>query len=117
MKSSVAFLIAAIIVAAAQLAAAPPKPTITRIEFRIISAEIPPDSFGAKPKTYYISGKTHSRVEEQPDPSEHLHELIVCTEPDIWVINLYTHTAQHIVDPGPKFVAHHAILEQDAPKE
>lgn len=117
MKSTVLILIVVISILMAQLVAAQPNPPMTRIEFRIISPEIPADSFAAKPKIYYIAGKTYSRAEEQPDPSEHVHELIVCAEPDIWMINLFSHTAQHIVDPGPSFIVHHKIFEQDSPKE
>src|SRR5205807_655404 len=72
---------------------------------------------GAKSKVYYIAGKTYSRVEEQPDPAENVHELIVCAEPDMWVINLLSRTAQHVVDPGPSFVVHHKLLDEGAPKE
>jgi hypothetical protein len=102
---------------AAQVPAAAPKPLMTRIEYRNISPKIPADSFGAKPKVLYIAGTTYSRAEEQPDPPEGIHGLIVCAEPDIWMINLIPRTAQHIVDPSPTFIAHHNILDRDAPKE
>jgi hypothetical protein len=101
----------------AQLAAAEPKPPLTRIEYRAISSKIPPDSFGAMPKVQYIAGDAYSRTEEQPDPAERIHGLIICAEPDIWMINLFPRTAQHLVDPGPTFVTHHNILDRDAPAE
>ncbi|HTE93949.1 MAG TPA: hypothetical protein VK678_10615, partial [Bradyrhizobium sp.] len=98
------------------LAAAEPKPPMTRIEYRAISPKIPADSFAAKPKIQYIAGTTYSRTEEQPDPPERIHGLIICAEPDIWMVNLIPRTAQHIVDPGPTFITHHNILDRDAPK-
>ena len=113
MKRTVLILTAFI----AHLVAAEPKPPMTRIEYRAISPKIPADSFAAKPKIQYIAGTTYSRTEEQPDPAEGIHGLIVCAEPDIWMVNLFPRTAQHIVDPGPTFITHHNILDRDAPKE
>ena len=101
----------------AHLVAAEPKPPMTRIEYRGISPKTPADSFGAKPKILYIAGTTYSRTEEQPDPPEGIHGLIVIAEPDIWMVNLIPRTAQHIVDPGPTFNTHHNILDREAPKE
>ena len=90
---------------------------MTRIECRNISPKIPADSFGAKTKILYIAGTTYSRTEEQPDPPAGIHGLIVCAEPDIWMVNLIPRSGQHIVDPGPTFITHHNILDRDAPKE
>jgi len=102
---------------AAQLPAAEPKPLMTRIECRKISPKIPADSFGAKPTILYIAGTTYSRTEEQPDLPAGIHGLIVCAEPDIWMVNLIPRAAQHIVDPGPTFIIYHNILDRKAPKE
>ena len=101
----------------AQLSAAEPAPPMTRIEYRGISPKTPADSFGAKPKILYIAGTTYSRTEEQPDPAEGIHGLIVIAEPDVWMVNLIPRTAQHIVDPGPTFITHHNILDRNAPKD
>jgi hypothetical protein len=38
-----------------------------------------------------------------PDVEHGIHGLAVINEPDIWLINLMTKTAQHEVDPGPSF--------------
>ena len=114
MKASLLLLISVFV---AQLPAAEPKPPMTRIECRNIFPKMPADSFGAKPKILYIAGTTYSRIEEQPDPAEGIHGLIICAEPDIWMVNLFPRTAQHIVDPGPTFITHHDILDRDAPKE
>jgi hypothetical protein len=93
------------------------KPPITKIVTRIVSPQISPDSFAAKPKTLYIASDSYSRSEEEPDPQQRIHGLIVVNEPDVWMINLFDHTGRHIVDPGPTFIVHHNILGGDAPKE
>jgi hypothetical protein len=101
---------------AALLNADDAKPPMTRIEYRNISAEIPADSFGAKPKVLYIAGSTYSRTEEQPDPPLGIHGLIIGAEPDVWMINLIPRVGKHLVDPGPTFITHHNILDFKAPK-
>jgi hypothetical protein len=93
------------------------KPGVTKIVSRFISPQIPPDSFAAKPKTFYIAGDSYSRVEEEPDAANGIHGLIIISEPDSWMINLFDHTGRHIVDPGPTFIVHHNILGREAPKE
>jgi hypothetical protein len=93
------------------------KPPITKIVTRIVSPQTSRNSFAAKPKTLYIAGDSYSRSEEEPDPQQRIHGLIVVSEPDVWMINLFDHTGRHIVDPGPTFIVHHNILERDAPKE
>lgn len=92
-------------------------PSVTKIVSRLISPQIPPDSFAAKPKTVYIAGDSYARIEEEPDPAHGIHGLIVISEPDSWMINLLDHSGRHIVDPGPTFIVHHNILEREAPKE
>jgi hypothetical protein len=100
----------------AQFAQAETGPPMTKIEYRGISPKRLPGSFGAKPVVLYIAGTTYSRTEEQPDPEQGIHGLIVCAEPDIWMINLIGRKGQHIVDPGPTFVTHHNILDRQAPQ-
>src|ERR1700748_3900173 len=93
------------------------EPTVIKIVARFISPQIAPDSFAAKPKTSYIAGDRYARIEEEPDPANRIHALIIVNEPDSWMINLIDHSGRHIVDPGPTFVVHHNILEREAPKE
>jgi hypothetical protein len=59
-------------------------PPMTRIVSRFFSPEIKPDSFAAKPKILYIAGTSYSRTEEEPDPEQHLHALLIANEPDVW---------------------------------
>ena len=92
------------------------KPSITKIVYRTSAPDIPAESFASKPKTLYIGGETYARIEEEPDPEQRIHGLIVCSEPDIWMINLYEHKGRHIIDPGPTFVAHHNIIGKNAPE-
>lgn len=101
---------------AGQLRAAEEKPAMTRIEYRRMSPNIAPDSFPAKPVVLYRAGKTYLRSEEQADEKGGIHELIICAEPDIWMINLIPRTGTHIVDPGPSYDVHHNILPRDAPE-
>ena len=67
------------------------------------------------PKTLYLAGDTYARVEEEADPAQRIHGLMICSEPDIWMINLMGRQGQHIVDPGPTFTTHSPVLPQDAP--
>jgi len=98
------------------MAAEPPGPPMTRIEFRTISEKIKPDSFGAKPRVIYIAGDNWTRMEEAADPARGVQQLIVATEPDIWMINLLDQTGRHILDEDPKPVVHQHILSPKAPK-
>ena len=97
--------------------AGPTKPPVTKIVFRGISPQLSSDSFLAKPKTIYIAGDSYSRTEEEADPARAIHGVMVISEPNIWVINLFDWTGRHMVDPGPTFVVHHEILKRGAPKE
>ena len=76
---------------------------MTKIEVLLQSPEVPADSFAAKPKVIYRSGSQYCRIEEQPDPAHGIHGLVIINEPDAWMINLATNSAQHMVDPGPTF--------------
>jgi len=84
------------------LAQQPPK-TMVKLQVQIQSPDVPADSFAAKPKIIYRAGNRYCRVEEQPDPSNGIHGLMIINEPDAWMVNLATNSAQHVVDPGPSF--------------
>jgi hypothetical protein len=76
---------------------------MTKMVVQLQSADAPPDSFAARPKTMYRAGTQYCRVEEAPDPERGIHGLLIVNEPDAWMVNLVTRTAQHMVDPGPTF--------------
>lgn len=84
--------------------------SVTKVTICYMGDAIMPNSFAAKPKTFYMAGDTYLRVEEELDPAEHLQGLIICNEPDIWMINLANNQGKHLVDPGPTFVTHNTIL-------
>jgi hypothetical protein len=91
-----------LLVASLALAQDAPK-RMNRITVQLDSPEIPQDSFTRKPKTIYRAGSSYCRVEEAPDLEHNIHGLLILNEPNAWMVNLATKTAQHIVDPGPTF--------------
>ena len=91
--------------------------SMTKIVSRQLAPDIPADSFAAKPKTLYLAGNTYARVEEEPDPGQQIHGLMICSEPNLWIINLMDRRGQHVVDPGPTFVVHSPVIQQNAPGE
>lgn len=70
-------------------------------------------SFGAQPKNYYRIGSDRLRIEEALDPANGIHGIVVVSEPNIWMANLYDHTGRHIVDPGPTFFARAPVFGTD----
>ena len=70
-----------------------------------VTPGIVPGSFQAQPKTLYRIGNNKMRIEESPDKASAIHGLIVISEPDIWMINLYDNTGHHILDSGPNLDA------------
>lgn len=80
--------------------------TMTRMEVLLQSPDVPPDSFAAKPKILYRAGTQYCRIEEQSDPKNGIHGLMIVSEPDAWMVNLSTNSARHIIDPGPSFNCH-----------
>jgi hypothetical protein len=77
--------------------------TMTRLEVRLQSPEISRGSFAAKPKVMYRAGTQYCRTEEMPDAEHGIHGVAIVNGPDVWMVNLFTKTAQHLVDPGPTF--------------
>lgn len=78
---------------------------LVRIVQTAVTPGIDPTSFGAQPRTYYRIGNNNLRIEEAPDTANGIHGLVIVSEPNIWMINLFDNTGQHIVDPGPTFNA------------
>lgn len=84
--------------------------TMTKVVVQLDSPDVPKDSFAAKPKAMYRAGSRYCRIEEQPDPGRNIHGLVIINEPDAWMVNLASGTAQHIVDPGPSLNCRLAIF-------
>src|SRR5271154_3426713 len=72
--------------------------TMTKMVVRTSAPDVPPDSFAAKPKTIWRVGRKYGRIEEVPDPILGIHGLLICNEPDAWMINLVDKSGKHIVD-------------------
>lgn len=77
--------------------------TMTKVVVHLQSPDVPEGSFAAQPKTMYRAGTRYCRIEEMPDTEHGIHGLAVINEPDTWLVNLLTKTAQHQVDHGPTF--------------
>src|SRR5215468_11065783 len=98
-------------------AAEPAAPPMTKIVARLISPLVPSDSFAAKPKTLYRAGDSYARIEMEADTARGVQELVVISEPDLWVINLLDRTVKHELDKGPTYLVHCPILPTDGPAE
>jgi len=57
-----------------------------------------------------VRGAAIVRTEVAPDTERGIHGLAIINEPDYWLVNLMTKTAQHAVDPGPTFNCHLPIF-------
>ena len=55
-------------------------------------------------------GDKYGRLEEAPDLNLGIHGLLICNEPDAWMINLMTKTGIHDLDGGPTYVFHAPIM-------
>jgi hypothetical protein len=51
----------------------------------------------------YRAGSQYCRTEEMRDPEHDIQGLLIINEPDAWMVNLLSKSAQHLVDPGPTF--------------
>lgn len=77
--------------------------TMTKLTVRLENPDVPKESFAAKPKVVYRAGAVYCRTEEVPDTEHGIHGLMIISEPDVWMVNLLSKTAQHFTDPGPTF--------------
>ncbi len=89
--------------------------TMSRITVQLDGPEVPQNRFAREPKTIYRSGSTYCRVEEAPDPEHNIRGLLIVNEPNAWMVNLATKTAQPSVDPGPTFQCHLPIFSGPVP--
>jgi hypothetical protein len=85
--------------------------TMMKISTRLVSARVESGAFATQLKTTWRSGTRYARIAEAPDRQNHIHGLIVINEPDVWMINLFDKSGQHIVDPGPSLDAHIPIFQ------
>lgn len=78
---------------------------LVHIRVANITPGLGPTSFAAQAKEYYRIRSDKLRIQEAMDTDNLVHELVVISEPNIWMINLYDMTGKHILDPGPTFFA------------
>lgn len=64
----------------------------------------------AQPRQIWRKGNVYLRTVEQPMPPNGDQQVTIIAEPDIWLYNEATRTAQHTLDPGPVFEVHAPIL-------
>jgi hypothetical protein len=101
--------LSALLSSAALCAQQPPR-VMTRVEVVLEGPDVPAGSFATKPKVMYRAESRYCRTEEAPDLEREIHGLAIVNEPDYWLVNLLTKTAQHAVDPGPTFNCHLPIF-------
>src|SRR6266404_5316678 len=77
------------------------EPSMTKIVVRASGPKIPAESYMARPKTFYLAGDKYARIEQELDRERGVRPLMIANEPDNWIVNLVTKTAQHIVDHEP----------------
>jgi hypothetical protein len=97
---SIAKLLLVTMLPLASMAADPP---VTHIDYRFISKDLVPGSFEASTRRMWRAGDSFLRIEEQPDPAQGIHGVMISNAPHSWLWNRYGNTAHHIVDPGPTF--------------
>lgn len=117
-KARLAALFAGTMLIAARSAAqaAPCAPDhLVKVVLSDVSPHVAANSFESQPRTYYRMGNDRLRIEEALDEANGIHELIVVSEPNIWMVNLYDDVGKHIVDPGPTFFARAPLFGRPLP--
>ena len=66
---------------------------MTKLTVKVESPDIPKDSFAAQAKRMYRAGSRYCRIEENPDPQNGIHGLVIVNEPDSYLINRLDKTA------------------------
>lgn len=77
--------------------------TMIHAIIQMSGTDFPDGSFAAKPKIFWRASNQFCRIEEEPDPAQGIHGVMVINEPDAWLINLEDKTAKHFLDSGPTF--------------
>lgn len=85
-------------------------PMLTRMIVRNISPGLAAAAPAAQPRTIWRKTSMQLRTEEIPDPSRGVHNIVVISEPDIWMVNMAARAGQHSVDPGPDYEVRAPIL-------
>ena len=116
MRKIHAITILSLILSHASFAVTPYSPTpktMIKIVTKMKSSLFPAGSFIEQPVTLYRAGGSYCRREEMFDSEDKIHQLLIANEPDIWMINLFNHTGEHIVDRGPTQFFHTYLIPND----
>ncbi len=54
-------------------------------------------------REFWRSGNSFFRSEEPRDTDGNLLQVIISSEPDVWMVDLTSNSAKHYLDPGPTF--------------
>src|ERR1700733_8019187 len=84
--------------------------TMQKIVVRYESPDVDPNSYAAKPRTYYRAGDIYGRIEQSLNDTNGIQPLVVISAPDQWVINAFNHTGQHTLDTGIPSIARLPVL-------
>ncbi len=98
-------------------ALAPAEDAQIYIEFKLVSKDIRPDSFDGSVRKLWRVGKRYARLEEAPDRAAGIHGLLIVNAPNSYLINLYTKTGKHVVDPGPSIDVHVPVFQSEQSKD
>lgn len=91
---------------------------LIRMVTQNVTPGIPADSFAVKPKVMYRLGNGRARLEEQPDPVDGIHLLIITDAPRLWHIDLVSKTGETMVDDStPPTVVLPVFSEEELPEE
>jgi len=94
------------------------EPKMFSAEYRILSPQIKEGTFEASPRKVWRIGFQYLRLEEQPDPAQKIHSLIISKAPDSYIINRYSKTGDHLVDRAENTDIHLPVFQsQDLPEE
>ena len=110
-------LLTALLLASLTLSAQAADDNMLFVEYRVVSADLPPSSPETQPRKVWLLGKEFLRFEDVPNPETKVHGLIIVDEPDIWIIDRKKSQGQHAIDPGPQYVVHFPIFPREQSKK
>ena len=91
--------------------------TMQRMDLFFKAPDLPDDGAAARPKTIYVAGTRYARIEQFADATSDEKNLIVVSEPDIWLVDALRKTIGHSVNHGADQEVHNPIIGPDAPDE
>lgn len=86
-----------------------------RIVTRNLDPNIPKGHWAAEPVVEHRIGTTHMRVQEPPDVPGRIHALIINTEREAWMVNLFDGTCDYKVLDGQAILRNPLLQDPKAP--